>query len=410
MSAVTRAGFDVMRIREDFPILSQVPYGKPLVYLDNAATAQKPRAVIDATSRFYAEEYANVNRGVHYLSEQATVIYDQARETVARFINADAEEIIFTRGTTDAINLVAASWGKRIRPDDEILITEMEHHSNIVPWQLLCEERGAHLQVAPITRAGELDLDAFDAMISERTKLVSVAHISNVLGTINPIREIIRLAHAKSVPVLVDGAQSAPHMAIDVQTLDCEFYAFSGHKLFGPTGIGVLYAKRAMLEEMPPYQGGGDMIVSVSFDKSTYKSGPGRFEAGTPNIAGVVGLGEAIRYVDKIGLDQIGEHENQLLQYATKKLSLIPGLKIVGNAKRKASVISFVVEGVHPHDVGTVLDREGIAVRAGHHCAQPLMRVMGVPATLRASFAFYNTKGEIDVLVGGLDKVRELFS
>ncbi|MBA3725919.1 MAG: cysteine desulfurase [Armatimonadetes bacterium] len=399
-----------MRIREDFPILSQVPYGKPLVYLDNAATAQKPRAVIDATSRFYAEEYANVNRGVHYLSEQATVIYDQARETVARFINADAEEIIFTRGTTDAINLVAASWGKRIRPDDEILITEMEHHSNIVPWQLLCEERGAHLQVAPITRAGELDLDAFDAMISERTKLVSVAHISNVLGTINPIREIIRLAHAKSVPVLVDGAQSAPHMAIDVQTLDCEFYAFSGHKLFGPTGIGVLYAKRAMLEEMPPYQGGGDMIVSVSFDKSTYKSGPGRFEAGTPNIAGVVGLGEAIRYVDKIGLDQIGEHENQLLQYATKKLSLIPGLKIVGNAKRKASVISFVVEGVHPHDVGTVLDREGIAVRAGHHCAQPLMRVMGVPATLRASFAFYNTKGEIDVLVGGLDKVRELFS
>ncbi|MGI8924429.1 MAG: aminotransferase class V-fold PLP-dependent enzyme [Fimbriimonadales bacterium] len=410
MSAATRTGFDVMKIREDFPILNQTPYGKPLVYLDNAATAQKPRVVIDATSRFYAEQYANVNRGVHYLSEQANAIYDQARESVARFISADADEIVFTRGTTEAINLVAASWGTRIRPGEEILITEMEHHSNIVPWQLLCEERGARLRVAPITSAGELDVDAFDSLITERTKLVSVVHISNVLGTINPISDIVRFAHAKGVPILVDGAQSIPHMAVDVRALDCEFYAFSGHKLFGPTGIGVLYVKRALLDEMPPYQSGGDMIVSVSFDKSTYKSGPGRFEAGTPNIAGVVGLAEAIRYVDEIGLVQICEHENQLLEYATKKLAPIPGLKVIGNAKRKASVISFVIEGVHPHDVGTVLDREGIAIRAGHHCAQPLMKVLGVPATVRASFAFYNTKTEVDVLVGGLVRVREMFS
>lgn len=409
MGIVTRAAFDVAKIRGDFPILSQRPYGKPLIYLDNAATAQKPRAVIDVTSRFYAEEYANVNRGVYYLSEKATVTYDEARMTAARFINADAGEIIFTRGTTDALNLVANSFGRRIGQGDEILITEMEHHSNIVPWQFLCEEKGARLRVAPITDAGELDLDAFASIIDKRTKLISVVHISNVLGTINPISEIIGIAHGKGVPVLVDGAQSAPHMAIDVRASDCDFYAFSGHKLFGPTGIGVLYVKREILDSMPPYQGGGDMIVSVGFDKSTYKSGPGRFEAGTPNIAGAIGLGEAIRYIDKIGLETICEYEGELLDYTTERLACISGLRIIGNANKKAAVISFVMDGVHPHDVGTILDREGIAVRAGHHCAQPLMKVLGLPATVRASFAFYNTRAEIDSLAGALGKVRELF-
>jgi len=403
---------DVNRIREDFPILKQRIHGKPLVYLDNAASAQKPQAVIDAISHFYSTNYANVHRGIHWLSERATEAYEAARVSVQRFIGAaEANEIIFVRGTTEAINLVAQTYGKtHVRAGDEILISTMEHHSNIVPWQMLCEATGAVLRVVPISDEGELLLDDYESLVTTKTKFVAIAHVSNVLGTVNPIRRIVEIAHRHQVPVLVDGAQAAPHVALDVQALDCDFYAFSGHKLFGPTGVGVLYGKASLLEAMPPYQGGGHMIQSVTFEKTTYNKVPDRFEAGTPNIAGVVGLGAAIDYVNEIGLEAITAYERELLAYATDRLSKISGLRLIGTAKEKAGVLSFVAEGVHPHDLGTLLDNEGIAIRAGHHCAQPLMSRFGVPATARASLAFYNTREEIDVLTAGIHKAIEFFT
>lgn len=404
-------GFDVHKIREDFPILKQRVNGKPLVYLDNAATSQKPKAVLDALKRYYTEDNANVHRGVHELSQRATKAYEDARVKVQHFLNArDSHEIIFVRGTTEAINLVAMTYGrKNVGAGDEVLISAMEHHSNIVPWQILCEEKGAKLRVAPINDAGELLLDDFEKLLSSRTKLVAVAHVSNALGTINPISRIIELAHRANAPVLVDGAQAAPHLRIDVQALDCDFYTVSGHKLFGPTGIGVLYGKAALLEAMPPFQGGGDMISSVTFEKTLYNVIPYKFEAGTPNIAGVIGLGTGIDYVNTVGLENIGAYEHELLSYATARLSEIAGLRIIGTAKDKAAVLSFVLEGVHPHDAGTILDQEGIAVRTGHHCAQPVMHRFGIPATTRASLAFYNTKEEVDALVEGIKKVKEIF-
>jgi cysteine desulfurase/selenocysteine lyase len=403
--------FDVEKIREDFPILKEQVHGRPLVYLDNAATSQKPRAVIDATARYYSADNSNIHRGVHLLSERATQEYEDARIKAQRFINApQSHEIIFVRGTTEAINLVVNSYGRvNVRSGDEVLITTMEHHSNIVPWQILCEEKGARLRVAPINDEGELIWDEFESALNDRTRIVSVAHVSNALGTINPLRRIIQSAHSRDIPVLVDGAQAAPHLKIDVQELDCDFYAFSGHKLFGPTGVGVLYGKTSLLDAMPPYQGGGDMIASVTFEKTTYNTLPYKFEAGTPNIAGTVGLGVAIDYVNGIGLDKIAEYEHELLVYGTDALSRIPGLRLLGTAKEKASVLSFVFEGVHPHDIGTILDREGIAIRTGHHCAMPVMDRFGVPATSRASLAFYNTKQEIDALVAGIYKVKEVF-
>jgi cysteine desulfurase/selenocysteine lyase len=403
--------FDAASIREDFPILKQSVYDKPLVYLDNAATSQKPQVVIDAITRYYSMDNSNIHRGVHLLSERATKAYEEARLKVQLFINAaDSKEIIFTRGTTEAINLVAGSYGRaNVRAGDEVLITAMEHHSNIVPWQILCDEKGARLRVAPINDDGELILEEFEKLVNERTKLVSLVHLSNALGTINPIRAIVEIAHRHNVPVMIDGAQAAPHTKLDVQELDCDFYAFSGHKLFGPTGIGVLYGKASLLDAMPPYQGGGDMIASVTFDKTTYNTLPYKFEAGTPNIAGTIGLGAAIDYVNQIGLDRIARYEHELLEYGTEALSQIPGLRLVGTAKEKAGVLSFVLEGVHPHDVGTILDREGIAIRTGHHCAMPLMQRFGIPATARASLAFYNTKEEIDELVAGIHKVKEVF-
>ena len=403
--------FDVKRIREDFPILKQEVRGKPLVYLDNAASAQKPQVVIDTLSRFYSTSYANIHRGIHWLSERATEAYESARANVQRFLGAaEASEILFVRGTTEAINLVAHSYGKtHVRAGDEILISTMEHHSNIVPWQMLCEATGAVLRVAPINDDGELLLDEFEKLLTPRTKLAAIAHVSNVLGTINPIRRIVELAHRHHVPVLVDGAQAVPHLAVDVQALNCDFYAFSGHKLFGPTGIGVLYGKTALLEPMPPYQGGGHMIQSVTFEKTTYNKVPDRFEAGTPNIAGVVGLGAAIDYMSDIGLEAITAYERDLLIYATDRVSKIARVRLIGTAKDKASVISFVVDGVHPHDLGTFLDNEGIAIRAGHHCAQPLMSRFGVPATARASLAFYNTREDIDALAAAIHKSIEFF-
>ncbi len=409
--ASVRDTFDLEKIRENFPILHQKVHGKPLVYLDNAATSQKPMAVLDAEQRFYRTDCSNIHRGVHTLSERATRAYEDARVKVQRFINAaESREIIFVRGTTEAINLVANTYGrKRVQAGDEILISAMEHHSNIVPWQILCEEKGARLRVAPINDRGEILWDEFEKLLGPRTRLVSVAHVSNVLGTVNPVREIVRAAHRRNVPVLVDGAQAAPHVRIDVRDLDCDFYTFSGHKVYGPTGIGVLYGKARLLEEMPPYQGGGDMISSVSFEKTLYNVIPFKFEAGTPNIAATIGLGAAIDYVNEVGLEKMAQHELELLRYATGKLSAIPGVRLIGVAAEKASVVSFVVEGVHAHDVGTVLDQEGIAVRTGHHCAQPLMERFGVPATVRASLAFYNTKEEIDALVAGLKKVKEIF-
>jgi cysteine desulfurase/selenocysteine lyase len=404
--------FDVGRVREDFPILKQRVYGKPLVYLDNAASSQKPQAVIDAISRFYSEDYANIHRGLHALSERATQAYEGARETVRQFVNAPTEqEIVFVRGTTEAINLVAQSYARpRLQPGDEILISAMEHHSNIVPWQIVCAERGARLQVVPITDAGELRLDVYEALLGPRTKLVAIAHVSNALGTINPIRKLIDLAHRQHIAVLVDGAQAVPHLAVDVQSLDCDFYAFSAHKLYGPSGIGVLFGKAALLEAMPPYQGGGDMISSVTFEKTTYNCLPYKFEAGTPHIAGAVGLGAAIDYVNGIGLETIAAYEHELLAEATARLTAIPEVRLIGTAQEKAGVLSFVIEGIHPHDVGTVLDREGIAIRAGHHCAQPLMQRLGIPATARASFGLYNTHAEIDALVAGIYKVLEVFA
>ncbi len=403
--------FEANSIREDFPILKQLVYGKPLVYLDNAATSQKPTAVIDAMTHYYSTDNSNIHRGVHLLSERATQQYEEARVKAQRFINAGApKEIIFTRGTTEAINLVAGSYGRaNVVSGDEVLITEMEHHSNIVPWQILCEEKGARLRVAPINDDGELILEEFAKLLNERTKIVSLAHVSNALGTINPIRAIVEIAHRHNVPVAIDGAQAAPHMKLDVQELDCDFYSFSGHKVYGPTGIGVLYGKASLLDAMPPYQGGGDMIASVTFEKTTYNTLPYKFEAGTPNIAGTIGLGAAIDYVNQIGIERIARYEHELLDYGTEALSQIPGLRLIGTAKDKAGVLSFVLEGVHPHDVGTILDREGIAIRTGHHCAMPVMERFGIPATARASLAFYNTKEEIDALVTGIHKVREVF-
>jgi cysteine desulfurase/selenocysteine lyase len=404
--------FDVERIREDFPILRQSIRGKRLVYLDNAATSQKPQAVIDAVTRFYTAENANIHRGVHYLSERATVAYDEIREKVARFINArTSREVIFTRGTTEGINLVAQSYGRTIlRPGDEVLITEMEHHSNIVPWQLVCEQTGAVLRAARINDAGELDLDSFEALLTERTRLVALVHLSNALGTINPIKKLVSLARARGIPVLVDGAQAAPHLQVDVQDLDCDFFVFSGHKVFGPTGVGVLYGREALLERMPPYQGGGDMIATVTIQRSTWAPLPAKFEAGTPMIAQVVGLGSALEYVTELGLDKIATWEHELLSYATERVGAIEGVRIIGTAREKASVLGFVLKGVHPHDIGTILDDQGIAIRAGHHCAQPVMERFGVPATARASFAFYNTLAEVEALADGLLAVRKMFA
>ncbi|MBI4527619.1 MAG: cysteine desulfurase [Deltaproteobacteria bacterium] len=407
----TENRFDVRRIREDFPILKRRVHGRPLVYLDNAATSQKPQVVIDALTRYYAEENSNIHRGVHFLSEQATNAYESARAKARDFINAkEAREIIFVRGTTEGINLVAQSYGgKFVRKGDEIVISAMEHHSNIVPWQMLCEQVGAKLRVIPINPEGELLVDEYKAVLNKRTKLVSVAHVSNALGTINPVKEIIEIAHAWNVPVLVDGAQAAPHLTVDVQDLDCDFYAFSGHKLYGPTGIGILYGKERWLEAMPPYQGGGDMISLVTFEKTHYNVLPFKFEAGTPHIAGGIGLGSAIDYLRAIGMDAIAAHERELLAYGTTALSAIKGLRIIGTAKEKAGVISFVLDGAHPHDIGTILDQQGVAIRAGHHCAMPVMQRFALPATARASFAMYNTQEEIDLLVEAIDKVIEVF-
>ena len=406
------AALDVERIRRDFPILDQTIHGKKLVYLDNAATSQKPRAVIDAIVRYYEHDNANVHRGVHTLSMRATEAHDEARETVRRFIQAaDASEIIFVRGATEAVNLVAQTYGRaNVGEGDEVLITAMEHHSNIVPWQILCEEKRAHLRVAPINDAGEFDLDAFEKLLSPRTRIVAVAHVSNALGTVNPLRKIIQLAHAHEVPVLVDGAQAVPHMAVDVQALGCDFYAFSGHKIYGPTGIGVLYGKEEVLAEMPPYQGGGDMIRSVTFEKTTYNVVPYMFEAGTPDIAGAIGLGVALEYVMGLGMDRVAAHGQDLLAYATEKVGAIDGVRLIGTAQNRAGVLSFVLDNVHPHDLGTILDREGIAIRTGHHCAQPVMDRFGIPATARASIAVYNTKEEIDALVDGIRKAHEVFA
>jgi len=412
MTVAAAPGLDVEQLRKDFPILSQRLRGKPLVYLDNAATSQKPRSVIDAVGRFYAAENANIHRGVHFLSERATVAYEAVRERVARFLNAPTPgEIVFTRGTTEAINLVAQSWGRStIRPGDELLVTAMEHHSNLVPWQLLASQTGATVRAVPITDAGELDLDAFDRLLTDRTRLLALTHVSNALGTVNPVRALVARARARGVVTLVDGAQSAPHLPVDVQALGCDFFAFSGHKAFGPTGVGVLYGRAALLERMPPWQGGGDMIETVTLEGSTFARPPARFEAGTPMIAEVIGLGAALEYVDSIGHSAIGAWEEELLACATEQVGNLDGIRLIGTAREKAAVLSFVVQGVHPHDVGTVLDDDGIAVRAGHHCAQPVMHRFGVPATVRASFAFYNTHEEIAALVRGLRRVRTLFA
>ena len=402
---------DVERVRQEFPILREKPYGKPLVYLDSAATSQKPQAVIDAMSRFYSRDNANVHRGVHYLSERATEAYEGARAKVQGFLNAaHVQEIVFTRGTTESINLVAQTYARtRLDEGDEVLITAMEHHSNIVPWQMVCAERGARLRVAPINDAGELLLDDFERLVGPRTRLVAVTHVSNVLGTVNPIRRITEIAHARGARVLVDGAQAAPHLDIDVQALGCDFYALSGHKMYGPTGIGVLYGRSELLEAMPPYQGGGDMIASVSFEKTVYNTLPYKFEAGTPNLAGAVGLGAAIDFLGGLEHEALVAHETDVLAYGMQALSALPGLQLIGTAPAKASVLSFLVDGVHPHDIGTILDREGIAIRVGHHCAQPLLSRLGVIATARASLACYNTRHEIDVLVDGLETVQEAF-
>ncbi|NLX12389.1 MAG: cysteine desulfurase [Phycisphaerales bacterium] len=401
---------DIARIRADFPILQQRVHGRPLVYLDNAATTQKPRQVIEAVARYYNEDNANVHRGVHTLSMRATESYENARRTVQRFIGAEhPEEIIFTRGATEAINLVAQAYARpRLRSGDEILISAMEHHSNIVPWQMVCEQTGARLRVIPINDAGELLMDEYASLITPRTRLVAVVHLSNALGTINPLKRIIELAHARNVPVLVDAAQSAAHLPIEVNELDCDFLAFSGHKLYGPTGIGVLYGRKEILAEMPPYQGGGDMILSVRFERTIYNELPYKFEAGTPNIAGAVGLAAAIDYIERIGRENIAAYENRLLDEAIRKLSDIRELKFIGTAAERAAVLSFILEDIHPHDIGTILDGEGIAIRTGHHCAQPVMERLSVPATARASLAFYNTTEEIDVLVQGIRRVLKV--
>jgi cysteine desulfurase/selenocysteine lyase len=403
--------FDVAEIRKDFPILKQKVHGKPLVYFDNGATSQKPQQVIDALSRYYSAENSNIHRGVHDLSERATAAYETAREKIRAFINAPTDkEIIFVRGTTEAINLVAQSYGRSfLKTGDEIIVSAMEHHSNIVPWQILCEQVGAYLRVIPINHDGEILMDEYRRLLNERTKLVSVTHVSNALGTVVPVKEIVALAHQRGVPVLLDGAQAVPHLKVDVQDLGCDFYAFSGHKVFGPTGVGVLYGRAEMLEKMPPYQSGGDMISLVTFEKTHYNVLPYKFEAGTPNIAGGIGLGAAIDYLDGLDWQQVEAHERQLLSYATDELSKIDAVRIIGTAGEKAGVVSFVIDHVHAHDVGTILDQEGVAIRAGHHCAMPVMQRFGVPATARASFAFYNTTAEIDVMVQAIHRVLKVF-
>jgi len=406
------AVFDVAKIREDFPVLKQNIHGRPLVYLDSAATAQKPFAVIDAIRRFHEVDCANIHRGVHELSQRSTAAYEETRVKARRFLNSKTKnELIFVRGTTEGINLVSSSWGrKNVKAGDEIVISAMEHHSNIVPWQMLCEEKDAKLRVIPMNDRGELLLEEYEKLLNPRTRMVAVAHVSNALGTINPVQQIIQMAHKAGALALIDGAQAVPHMKVDVQALDADFYTFSGHKIFGPTGIGVLYGKTRLLNAMPPYQGGGDMIRTVTFEKTTYNDVPYKFEAGTPNIAGGIGMGAAFDYMAQIGIDQIAAYEHELLAYGTEALSQIPGLRLIGTAREKASVLSFVMEGIHPHDIGTVLDKQGIAVRTGHHCAQPVMDWFGVPATTRASLAFYNTAAEIDALVAGIQKVKEIFS
>jgi cysteine desulfurase/selenocysteine lyase len=411
VAAGARREFDVSQIRADFPILRRKVRGRPLVYLDNAATTQKPQAVLDALTAYYGGMNANVHRGVHELSEVATEAYENAREKVRGFFNArSTREIVFTRNATESINLVAQSFGRaNIGAGDEVLISEMEHHSNIVPWQLLCEATGARLRVAPIDDRGELIMEELDKAITERTRLVAVAHMSNALGTVNPVEEIVRIAHARGAAILIDGSQAAYHMPVDVQSLDCDFYAATGHKLYGPTGIGVLYGKEQRLQAMPPFLGGGDMIRSVTFERSTWNELPSKFEAGTPDISGAIGLGVALDYVTGIGFDAIGRHEADLLDYGTQSLNRIDGVRLIGTARRKASVLSFVMEGIHPHDIGTIVDREGVAIRTGHHCAQPVMERFGVAATARASLAMYNTRDEIDTLASALYRVRQMF-
>jgi len=403
--------WDVQRIRKDFPVLGQMVHGKPLVYLDNAASSQVPQMVIERGSQYIKYEHSNIHRGVHYLSMKATNAYEGAREKVKRFINArDVRECIFVRGATEGINLVMHGYGRKfIGAGDEIIISALEHHANIVPWQMLCEEKNARLRVIPMNDAGELLLDEYDALLNEKTKLVAIGHVSNALGTINPVKDMIERAHKYGVPVLIDGAQWAPHFPIDVQDLDCDFYAFSGHKMFAPTGSGVIYGKAALLEKMNPFQGGGDMIKSVTFEKTTYADLPNKFEAGTPAIASQIGLGAAIDYLNIIGREKAAAYEHELLVYATERLSAIEGVRIVGTAREKLGVLSFVIDDIHPHDIGTILDQEGIAVRAGHHCAQPVMKRLNVPATARASFAFYNTREEVDALAKTIEKVIEIF-
>ena len=405
------AAFDVARIRAGFPILSMKVNGKPLAYLDNAASAQMPQQVLDRLVHYQTREHANIHRGVHYLSETATAAYEGARKKIQRFINAREErEVIFTRGTTDALNLVMHGYGRAfLKEGDEIILSVLGHHSNIVPWQMLCTEKGCKLRIISCDDAGALSQDAYRSLFSDRTKLVAITHVSNALGTVNPVGEMIALAHSHGVPVVVDGAQAVPHMSVDVQALDCDFYCFSGHKLCGPTGIGILYGKAGLLEKMQPYQGGGDMILSVTFEKTTYNAIPYKFEAGTPPIAAAIGLGETVDYLSAIGMDKIAAWEHQLLGYATERVGTLPGVRIIGTATDKAAVLSFEVQGVHPHDVGTILNEEGVAVRTGHHCAQPVMKRFGVPATTRASFALYNTRKDIDQLVAGIARVQEMF-
>ncbi|HVG59083.1 MAG TPA: cysteine desulfurase [Hyalangium sp.] len=405
------AGFDVAKVRADFPILQQEVRGRPLVYLDSAASAQKPQAVIDAISRFYTHDNANVHRGVHFLSERSTAAFEGAREKVARFLHAkDAKEIVFVRGTTEAINLVVQTFGrKNVGPGDEVLITAIEHHANIVPWQMLCEQQGAKLKYIPVDPHGDLVLDGLDELLTPRTRILALTHVSNALGTVTPVKELIRRAHARGIPVLVDGAQAVTHFPVDVVDLDCDFYAFSGHKLFGPMGIGVLFGKKERLESMPPYQGGGDMILSVTMEKTIYNRVPYRFEAGTPDVAGAVGLGAAIDYLQRVGMENIAAHDRELLAYTEQALARVPGVRLLGRARERSGLVSFVMEDIHPHDIGTILDQEGVAVRAGHHCAQPLMQCFGVAATVRASLALYSTREDVDALVRGLHKVREVF-
>ena len=412
IAEVQKSLFDVSKIRRDFPALSQSVKGRPLVYLDNAATTQKPVQVIDAMNRYYRLDNANIHRGIHELSERATAAYEAVREQVRSFINAaNVREIIFVRGTTEGINLVAQSFAKNVlREGDEVLISGMEHHSNIVPWQMVCGEKRAHVKVAPINDAGEILIDEYEKLLTNKTKLVAIGHVSNALGTVNPVKSMIAAAHKRSIPVLIDGAQAMAHARVDVRDLDADFYVFSGHKMFGPTGIGVLYGKESFLNSMPPYQGGGDMIKSVSFEKTIYNDLPYKFEAGTPNIAGTIGLGAAVEYITKLDIDAVESHERELLNHATEALGKIEGVRLVGTAREKLGVVSFVIDSVHPHDIGTILNDEGIAIRTGHHCAQPVMERFGIPATARASFAFYNTREEVDVLVRGIHRVKELFS